>query len=164
SNVNLEKIAKVSVGFSGAALETLVNEAAINAIRRKSNLIEENDFFAVLNKVLMGKKKIFSLNDKERKIQASYQAAKALCAFYFDVKFEKITLIEDRFKEYENTIKSRSELLNKKKVYLAGNIAMQILFNETYTNAQADFLKIKELINFMENFDMIDENFLQEQK
>ncbi|ECK7057756.1 ATP-dependent metallopeptidase FtsH/Yme1/Tma family protein, partial [Campylobacter lari] len=103
SNVNLEKIAKVSVGFSGAALETLVNEAAINAIRRKSNLIEENDFFAVLNKVLMGKKKIFSLNDKERKIQASYQAAKALCAFYFDVKFEKITLIEDRFKEYENT-------------------------------------------------------------
>ncbi|ECK7058196.1 ATP-dependent metallopeptidase FtsH/Yme1/Tma family protein, partial [Campylobacter lari] len=40
----------------------------------------------------------------------------------------------------------------------------QILFNETYTNAQADFLKIKELINFMENFDMIDENFLQEQK
>ncbi|HEC1785122.1 TPA: AAA family ATPase, partial [Campylobacter lari] len=88
SNVNLEKIAKVSVGFSGAALETLVNEAAINAIRRKSNLIEENDFFAVLNKVLMGKKKIFSLNDKERKIQASYQAAKALCAFYFDVKFE----------------------------------------------------------------------------
>ncbi|EAI8646945.1 ATP-dependent metallopeptidase FtsH/Yme1/Tma family protein [Campylobacter lari] len=164
SNVNLEKIAKVSVGFSGAALETLVNEAAINAIRRKSNLIEENDFFAVLNKVLMGKKKIFSLNDKERKIQASYQAAKALCAFYFDVKFEKITLIEDRFKEYENTIKSRSELLNKIKVYLAGNIAMQILFNETYTNAQADFLKIKELINFMENFDMIDENFLQEQK
>ncbi|WP_259436825.1 AAA family ATPase, partial [Campylobacter lari] len=124
SNVNLEKIAKVSVGFSGAALETLVNEAAINAIRRKSNLIEENDFFAVLNKVLMGKKKIFSLNDKERKIQASYQAAKALCAFYFDVKFEKITLIEDRFKEYENTIKSRSELLNKIKVYLAGNIAM----------------------------------------
>lgn len=60
SSVDLEKIAKASVGFSGAALETLVNEAAINAIRRKSDLIEENDFFAVLNKVLMGKKR-FSL-------------------------------------------------------------------------------------------------------
>lgn len=164
SNVNLEKIAKLSVGFSGAALETLVNEAAINAIRRKSMLIEENDFFAVLNKVLMGKKKIFSLNEKERKIQATYQAAKALCAFYFDVKFEKITLIEDRFKEFENTIKAKSELLNKIKVYLAGSVAMELIFNETFTNVQSDFLKIKELLAFMENFDMSNENLLYEQK
>ncbi|AJC86305.1 integral membrane ATP-dependent zinc metallopeptidase [Campylobacter sp. RM16704] len=164
SNVNLEKIAKVSVGFSGAALETLVNEAAINAIRRQSEFIEENDFFAVLNKVLMGKKKIFSLNDNERKIQATYQAAKALCAFYFDVKFEKITLVEDRFKEYENTIKSKSELLNKIKVFLAGSIAMELIFNENYTNAQSDFLKIKEILTFMENFGMASENLMQDQK
>ncbi|MCV3337246.1 AAA family ATPase [Campylobacter sp. RKI_CA19_01121] len=164
SSVDLEKIAKASVGFSGAALETLVNEAAINAIRRKSDLIEENDFFAVLNKVLMGKKKIFSLSDKERKIQATYQAAKALCAFYFDVKFEKITLIEDRFKEYENTIKSKSELLNKIKVFLAGSVAMELIFNESYTNAQSDLLKVKELLTFMETFAMANESLLQEQK
>lgn len=164
SNVNLEKIAKLSVGFSGAALETLVNEAAINAIRRKSDFIEENDFFAVLNKVLIGKKKIFSLNEKEKKIQATYQAAKALCAFYFDVKFEKITLIEDRFKEFESTIKSKSELLNKIKVYLAGSVAMELIFNETFTNVQSDFLKIKELVAFMENFDMMNEKLLSEQK
>ncbi|WP_291950588.1 ATP-dependent metallopeptidase FtsH/Yme1/Tma family protein, partial [Campylobacter sp.] len=164
SNVNLERIAKLSVGFSGAALETLVNEAAINAIRRKSIIIEENDFFAVLNKVLIGKKKIFSLNEKEKKIQAIYQAAKALCAFYFDVKFEKITLIEDRFKEFENTIKSKSELLNKIKVYLAGSVAMELIFNETFTNVQNDFLKIKELVTFMENFNMMDEKLLNEQK
>ncbi|WP_139453039.1 AAA family ATPase [Campylobacter armoricus] len=164
SNVNLEKIAKVSVGFSGAALETLVNEAAINAIRRKSDFIEESDFFAVLNKVLLGKKKIFSLNDNERKIQSTYQAAKALCAFYFDIKFEKITLIEDRFKEYENTIKSRSELLNKIKVFLAGSIAMELIFNESYTNAQSDLIKVKEILAFMENFGMLNEGLLQDQK
>ncbi|EOJ1194021.1 ATP-dependent metallopeptidase FtsH/Yme1/Tma family protein, partial [Campylobacter jejuni] len=60
NNVNLNKIAKASVGFSGAGLETLVNEAAINALRRNSALVEESDFYAVLNKVLLGKKKILS--------------------------------------------------------------------------------------------------------
>lgn len=57
NNVNLNKIAKASVGFSGAGLETLVNEAAINALRRNSALVEESDFYAVLNKVLLGKKR-----------------------------------------------------------------------------------------------------------
>lgn len=52
NNINLNKIAKASVGFSGAGLETLVNEAAINALRRNSALVEESDFYAVLNKVL----------------------------------------------------------------------------------------------------------------
>ncbi len=57
NNIDLNKIAKASVGFSGAGLETLVNEAAINALRRNSSLVEESDFYAVLNKVLLGKKK-----------------------------------------------------------------------------------------------------------
>lgn len=87
-----------------------------------------------------------------------------MCAFYFDVKFEKITLIEDRFKEYENTIKSKSELLNKIKVFLAGSVAMELIFNESYTNAQSDLLKVKELLTFMETFAMANEGLLQEQK
>ncbi|ARJ56550.1 AAA family ATPase [Campylobacter cuniculorum] len=164
NNVNLSKIAKVSVGFSGAGLETLVNEAAINALRRNSNLVEENDFYAVLSKVLLGKKKILSFNENEKKIQAIYQAAKALSAYYFDIGFEKITLIEDRFKEYEHNIKSKSELVNKIKVYLAGSSAMKLIYNETYTNSQSDFLKIKELLEFMLSFGMAEELNLEEQK
>ncbi len=164
NNVNLNKIAKISVGFSGAGLETLVNEAAINALRRGSNLLEENDFHAVLNKVLLGKKKILSLSENEKKIQAIYQAAKALSAFYFDIAFDKITLIEDRFKEYEHNITSKSELMNKIKVYLAGSSATGLIFNETYTNSQGDFLKIKELLEFMLSFGMIEEPNLEQQK
>lgn len=161
---DLSVIAKATVGFSGAALETLVNEAAINALRREAKEVEESDFFAVLNKVLTGKKKILSFSDEEKKIQATYQAAKALCAYYFDVGFDKITLIEDRFKEYEKHIKSKSELLNKIKVYLAGSCAMRLICNETYTNSQNDLLRVKELVNFMLSFDMSDDFSLDEQK
>lgn len=164
NNVNLSKIAKASVGFSGAGLETLVNEAAINALRRNSSLVEESDFYAVLSKVLLGKKKILSFNDEEKKIQATYQAAKALSAYYFDVGFEKITLMEERFKEYEHNIRSKSELINRIKVYLAGSRAMSLIYNESYTNAQNDFLKIKELLEYMISFDMLEEPNLSEQK
>lgn len=164
NNVDLSKIAKASVGFSGAGLETLVNEAAINAIRRNSSLLEESDFYAVLNKVLLGKKKILSFNDEEKKIQATYQAAKALCAYYFDIGFEKITLIEDRFKEYEHNIRSKSELINRIKVYLAGSKAMSLIYNESYTNSQNDFLKVRELLEYMISFDMLEEPNLNEQK
>ncbi|ENT5928714.1 AAA family ATPase [Campylobacter jejuni] len=164
NNVNLNKIAKASVGFSGAGLETLVNEAAINALRRNSVLVEESDFYAVLNKVLLGKKKILSFNDEEKKIQATYQAAKALSAYYFDIGFDKITLIEDRFKEYEHNIRSKSELINRIKVYLAGSRAMKLIYNESYTNSQDDFLKIKELLDYMLSFDMLEEPNLSEQK
>lgn len=164
NRVDLHKIAKISVGFSGAGLETLVNEAAINALRRNSHFVEESDFYAVLNKVLLGKKKILSFSENEKRIQASYQAAKALSAYYFDIGFEKITLIEDRFKEYENHIKSKSELINKIKVYLAGSRASLLLYNEKYTNSQNDFLKIKELLELMRSFDMFEEANLDLQK
>ncbi|MBS4276037.1 AAA family ATPase, partial [Campylobacter vulpis] len=164
NQVDLEKIAKLSVGFSGAGLETLVNEAAINALRRGSEVVEDSDFYAVLNKVLLGKRKILNLSEKEKQIQAHYQAAKALCAYYFDVKFDKITLIEDRFKEYEANIKSKSELLNKIKTHLAGFMAMQLLYNESYTNSQQDFIKIKELVDFMLGFNMIEEKNLEREK
>jgi len=164
NNVNLSKIAKSCVGFSGAGLETLVNEAAINALRKGSSCVEESDFYAVLNKVLVGKKKILSFSEKEKKIQAVYQAAKALSAYYFDVKFEKITLIEDRFKEYEHNIKSKSELINKIKVHLAGSLATGLVFNETYTNSQNDFLKIKEILEYMLSFQMIENENLEPSK
>lgn len=164
NSVNLTRIAKSSVGFSGAALETLVNEAAINALRRGAAKVDESDFYAVLDKVLLGKKKILSFSEDEKKIQATYQAAKALCAYYFDIGFEKITLTEDRFSEFERHIKSRSALLNKVKVHLAGLCATQIVYNESFTNSQSDLMAVKELLAYMMSFEMADESTLAEQR
>ena len=80
--VSAEDIARMSVGFSGAALSTLVNEAAINALRNGESVLRMRDFEAVLNKVLLGKKKVLSYSESEKKIQAIYQGAKALSAYW----------------------------------------------------------------------------------
>ncbi len=77
---DVQNIAKMSVGFSGASLATLVNEAAINALREDREIINEDDFVAVRQKVLLGKRRVLNFSDEEKKIQSIYQAAKALCA------------------------------------------------------------------------------------
>lgn len=138
TSVNLEDIANMSVGFSGATLATLVNEAAINALRRNSQTVELSDFNAVSQKVLMGKRKVLSFSDEEKKIQALYQAAKALCAYWFEIDFDKITIVNDRLKEIDREIESKTQMLGKIKVYLSGMVATKLRYNEKFTNATED--------------------------
>lgn len=158
SNVDIEKIAKTTVGFSGASLSTLVNEAAINALRRGSQVIEDEDFNAVRDKVLLGKKKILSYTDKEKKIQALYQAAKALCAYWFEVDFDKMSIMSDGIKDIDREIESKSEILSKIKVYLSGIAATDIVYGEKYSNSTDDILRAKKLAsNMVENFGMGEE-------
>ncbi|WP_333804252.1 ATP-dependent metallopeptidase FtsH/Yme1/Tma family protein [Sulfurospirillum sp.] len=138
TEVNLDELANMSVGFSGAALATFVNEAAINALRRGSTILELSDFTAVRQKVLMGKKKVLSFSDEEKKIQALYQAAKALCAYWFEIDFDKISIVNDRLKDIDREIESKTQMLSKIKVYLAGMVATKIAYNEKFTNATED--------------------------
>lgn len=138
SEANLDELANMSVGFSGAALATFVNEAAINALRRGSTILELADFTAVRQKVIMGKKKVLSFSDEEKKIQALYQAAKALCAYWFEIDFDKISIVNDRLKDIDREIESKTQMLSKIKVYLAGMVATKLAYNEKFTNATED--------------------------
>ncbi|ATB69765.1 ATP-dependent zinc metalloprotease FtsH [Sulfurospirillum diekertiae] len=138
TEINLEELANMSVGFSGAALATFVNEAAINALRRGSTILELSDFVAVRQKVLMGKKKVLSFSDEEKKIQALYQAAKALCAYWFEIDFDKISIVNDRLKDMDREIESKTQMLSRIKVYLAGMVATKLTYNEKFTNATED--------------------------
>jgi len=147
--VDIKEIAKMTVGFSGASLSTLVNEAAINALKRGCNTIEMRDFLDVRDKVLLGKRKVLSFSDEEKKIQALYQAAKALSAYWFDIDFERISIVSDSLKEVEREIESKSQILSKIKVYLAGAAASKIFFNESYSNAKDDIAKAKMLAKIM---------------
>jgi ATP-dependent metalloprotease FtsH len=148
-NINISDIAKMSVGFSGAALSTLVNEATINALRRESKVVETEDFLAVRDKVLLGKKRLVRYSDKEKNIQAVYQAAKALCAYWFEINFDKISLVGDFTKEIDKEIESRTELMAKIKVSLAGIAASKIYFNEIYSNSGEDLNKARRLATEM---------------
>ena len=147
--VSAEDIARMSVGFSGAALSTLVNEAAINALRNGESVLRMRDFEAVLNKVLLGKKKVLSYSESEKKIQAIYQGAKALSAYWFDVKFEKISLIEDRFMATEQEIESKSQMLSRIKVLIAGMCKLEIDENDIFSNSSNDLNLAKEIASKM---------------
>ncbi len=149
---SVHNLAKMSVGFTGAALATLVNEAAINALREGREAIDEEDFVAVRQKVLVGKRRALNFSDKEKRIQALYQAAKALCAYWFEVDFDKITIINDRLKELDLEIESKTQMHSKIKVYLAGIAITKIRYNETFSNSTDDLLRAREIAKNMSEF------------
>ena len=142
---NLENIAKMTVGFSGAALASLVNEASIHALKHNKPYLEEEDFYAVKDKVLIGKKRLNTYSDKEKEILSYYQAAKAVIAHWLGVDFERISLVKDDFKEEDKEIVSKTELMSKIETYLAGRIAVEDKFNEKFSNAHKDLKKAREI-------------------
>ncbi|WP_236579154.1 AAA family ATPase [Hydrogenimonas urashimensis] len=147
--VDLDEIAEMTVGFSGAALSSLVNEAAIHALKNGKKIIEIEDFLAVKDKVLLGKRKILTYSDEEKRIQAVYQAAKAVMAYWHDISFSKIGLLSDHFQHSEKEIVSKSEILNRIKVHLAGDMMMHYHFHEHYTNAANDLKEARLLAQDM---------------
>ncbi|WP_201332387.1 ATP-dependent metallopeptidase FtsH/Yme1/Tma family protein [Nitratiruptor sp. YY09-18] len=143
--VDVNKLADMTVGFSGAALASLVNEAALHALRKKKRMVELSDFEEVKDKVLFGKKKILAFSEKEKEIQSVYQAAKALAAHWYEVEFDKISLIGGTIKELDKEIVSKSDYLARIKVLLAGYVAMQIFYNEAFSNAAQDLARAKQM-------------------
>jgi len=159
-DVDVEQVARMTVGFNSAALATLTNEAAIFAMRNNRSIVETSDFEAVKDKVLLGKRKILSFSDEEREIQALYQGAKALIATWLDVEFEKIGIVNTRLMAQEHEILSRSQLLSRIKVYLAGSIATKMHYNEQFTNASADIAQAKQIVQKVVYEYTMSENFI----
>ncbi|HIP28692.1 MAG TPA: ATP-dependent metallopeptidase FtsH/Yme1/Tma family protein, partial [Sulfurovum sp.] len=143
--VDIAKVARMTVGFNSAALDTLTNEAALFTMKNKRDVVETSDFEAVKEKVLSGKRKILSYTEKEREIQAVYQGAKAVIATWLDLEFDKIGIVNTLLTRQEHEILSRSYLMNKIKFYLAGSIATQLEYKEQFSNAATDIVEAKKL-------------------
>ena len=146
---DIREIAKMTVGFSGAALASLVNEASIYALNKNKEFISTEDFLAVKDKVLVGKKKILSYTEQEKNILSYYQAAKAVNAVWLEMDFDKMTLVKDNFKEVDRELVSKSEIESKIQVYLSGIVCVEDIFKEKYSNASEDIKKAKELARKM---------------
>jgi ATP-dependent Zn protease len=144
-NINIEKASRLTIGFNSAALATLINEAALHALREKKNIIEDEDLEAVREKVLLGKFKIQNFSEAERRIQALYQAAKAITASWLEVEFEKIGILSSHFVAHHNEILSQTVLENELKVLLAGRIATKNHYGELFSNAKDDIQAAKVL-------------------
>ncbi len=160
NNVDTALVARMTVGFNSAALDTLTNEAAIYAMREGRSVVETSDFEAVKEKVLLGKRKILTFTEEEREIQAIYQAAKAVIATWLDVEFEKIGIVNTRLLSQEHEILSKSQLLSRIKVYLAGSIATKMHYNEQFTNASTDIAQAKEIVRKVVYEYVMSENFI----
>src|SRR5260370_29381500 len=80
ADVNLEDLARVTPGFSGADLENLVNEAALAAARRGSAQVSRQDFENALDKLLLGGKREALVDERERRIVAYHEGGHALVA------------------------------------------------------------------------------------
>ena len=145
NDVDISHIARMTVGFNFAAIDTLTNEAAIYAMREGRSSVETSDFEAVKEKVLLGKRRVLSFTEKEREIQAVYQAAKAVIATWLDLEFSKIGIVHTQIVNQEHEILSQSKLNNQIKFYLAGSIATRLHYNEQFSNASADIQKAKAL-------------------
>lgn len=144
-SVDIGFVARSTTGFSGAALATLVNEAAINALRNGREIINNDDFKVVENRVIDGKKHLHSLNQNEKQIQAIYQSAKALMAEFCGINFNQISLLSDKFGASDTFLSSKSDLLGLIKVHLAGICAMNLITGELYTNSKNDIKIAKNI-------------------
>ncbi len=160
NSVDIWQIARMTVGFSSAALDTLTNEAAIFAMREGRTTVQNSDFDAVKEKVLLGKRRMLSFTEEEREIQSVYQGAKATIATWLDVDFEKIGIVNTQLTTQEHEILSKSQLLSRIKVYIAGSIATKMHYNEQFTNASTDIAQAKEIIKKVIYEYAMSENFI----
>ena len=158
--ISIEKVAQITIGFNSAAIATLINEAALYALSHHKNSIETSDVEAVKEKVLLGKHKIKTFSDEERKIQSLYQSAKAVSARWLEVEYERIGILSSDFIPNHSEILSKTLLENEIKVLLAGRVATHAKYGELFSNAKEDIYRAKLLTRqIVEEFVMTEEYF-----
>ena len=160
-DVDLEQVAALTTGFSGADLANRVNEAALAARRRRASAVELQDFTATIERIVAGlEKKSRVLNPKERETVAHHEMGHALVALALPETdpVHKISIIprgigalgytlqrptEDRF------LMTRTDLEHKIAVLLGGRAAGKLVFGELSTGAADDLARATDIARDM---------------
>ena len=160
-DIDLEQVAALTTGFSGADLANLVNEAALAARRRRASAVELQDFTATIERIVAGlEKKSRVLNPKERETVAHHEMGHALVALALPETdpVHKISIIprgigalgytlqrptEDRF------LMTRTDLEHKIVVLLGGRAAEKLVFGELSTGAADDLARATDIARDM---------------
>ncbi|POF34600.1 ATP-dependent zinc metalloprotease FtsH [Roseibium marinum] len=160
-DTNLDQVAQLTTGFSGADLATLVNEAALLATRRNADAVTLQDFNEAIERVVAGlEKRSRILSDKERKTVAYHEMGHALVAANLEGcdPVHKISIIprgigalgytmqrptEDRF------LLASRDLENRMTVLMGGRAAEDIVLGEISTGAADDLQKVTEVARDM---------------
>jgi cell division protease FtsH len=160
-DVEPEKIAALTPGFTGADLANLVNEATLLATRRKAEAVTMEDFNNAVERIVAGlEKRNRLLNPREREIVAYHEMGHALAAMALPGvdPVHKVSIIprgigalgytiqrptEDRF------LMTREELADKMAVLLGGRAAEWIVFGHLSTGAADDLAKVTDIARAM---------------
>ncbi len=148
-NVDAAHIAKMTMGFNGASLAALVNEAALLSMRQHDLHVTDEHFNSVKDKVLLGKKRIPVLTQEQRQYRARYQAAKSFVATWYDIAFDKVLLSSAAIKPPVDAPMLQHEMVAHIKMLLAGMAACNIHFNEHDSSVKADISDAKRLVSQM---------------
>jgi len=161
SDVDPEKVAALTPGFTGADLANLVNEAALLATRRGADAVGMADFSNAVERIVAGlEKRNRLLNPKEREIVAYHEMGHALVAVSLPGSdpIHKVSIIprgigalgytiqrptEDRF------VMTREELENKMAVLLGGRASEQVVFSHLSTGAADDLRRVTDIARSM---------------
>ena len=160
NNVKLSHIAKRTVGFSGADLENLLNEAALLAVRRNKDCITMTEIDEAHDRVLMGPaKKSHKYTDKEKKIVAYHEAGHAVVGLKLDGAndVQKITIVPRgaaggynlMLPKEETFLQTKNELLETISGLLGGRVSEELIFGEMTTGAHNDFEKATKIARAM---------------
>ncbi len=158
--VTMSNIAKRTVGFSGADLENLLNEAALLTVRRGKSAITMSEIDEAHDRVLMGPaKKSKKYTEHEKKVVAYHEAGHAVLGIKLEGarEVQKITIIpRGRAGGYnlmlpkEDTyLSTKKELLESIAALLAGRAAEEIIFKEATTGAYGDFEEATKIARAM---------------
>jgi cell division protease FtsH len=159
-DVDLETIARSTVGMSGADLANLVNEAALLATRENKEAVDSRDFEAARDKVLMGaKREEIMMTEKEKRATAYHEVGHALVAWLIPEAdpVHKVTIIprgralgvtqylpaEDRVSYYERDMRAMLA------VALGGRAAERLAFNELSAGVADDLKRSTRLARMM---------------
>ena len=159
-SVHLDSIAKRTVGFSGADLENLLNEAALLAVRREKSAITMSEIDEAIDRVIMGPAKVTKKYTKEeKKLVAYHEAGHAVLGIKLDNAndVQKVTIIPRgqaggynlMLPKEEKYTATKTELLEQIMGLLGGRVAEEVVFGEITTGAHNDFSKATKIARSM---------------
>ena len=159
-DVDLDVIARATPGFSGAELENLVNEAALQAAKLNKNEVNMSDFEFAKDKIFMGReRRSLILSDEEKRITAYHEGGHALTAKLLPGSdpVHKVSIVP-RGRALGITMQlpgedrhgySRNFLRNNLVILLGGRVAEEIIFKDVTTGASNDIERVTKLARKM---------------
>lgn len=159
AGMDWEKVAKRTVGFSGADLENMLNESAILAARNNKKEIDYLDIEEAATKVKLGPEKKRLQTDSDRKMTAYHEAGHAIVNFYLQGmdRVHRISIVSRGMAlgytltppEKDRLHETKSHLINEMATMMGGRAAEELIFNDITSGAANDIDQATRIARYM---------------